>query len=112
MKYVVTSDGHKCAIDDSSIDYENTFPYPFKERVAVMDDRDYLRKVWILELNTSSRSQGMRGNDKFEMEFVKELRYDHKPTEEEILWAMAEYGLVLDDIAVVREAYEKAYNYD
>ena len=112
MKYIVTSGGQKCPIDDSNIDYEKSFLYPFKDRVAVLDDSDYLRKIWILELSRSSRSQGKSRRDDYELEFVKDLRYDHKPTDEEILWAMAEYGLVIDDVAVVREAYEKAYDYD
>jgi hypothetical protein len=44
--------------------------------------------------------------DKYELAFVKELRYEHEPTKEEILWAMSAYGCTRWDVASVKKVYE------
>lgn len=98
--YVVTQNGKKLPVDDSSIDYENEY-ISFKQSVGLYTDDTILRDVWVLSL--------FRNNElfshKFETEFVKEYEYDHEPSKEEILWAMAANGLSRDDIAIVEKAY-------
>lgn len=100
--YVVTRSGHKLPVDDSSIDRENEF-CPFHETVGLYEDCTVLEEVWILELNKRDYFENGR---KFELEFVKELKYDHKPSQEEILWAMSAYGCSRGSIAFLKMGYE------
>mgnify|MGYP007024745579 CR=1 FL=1 len=102
--YVVTKNGKKIPVDDSSIDYGKEY-VPFHETVGLYTDDTELKSVWILGLEKSNYYNANKSSD-YELELVKELRYDHQPTEEEILWAMSAYGLSRDDIAWVRKSYE------
>ena len=102
--YVVTKNGKKLPVDDSSIDYNKEY-VQFHETVGLYTDDTELKPVWILGLEKSNYYNANKSSD-YELELVKELRYDHKPTEEEILWAMSAYGLSRGDIAWVRESYE------
>ena len=100
--FIVTHDGKKIEIDDSKIG-ERDF-YPFQEQVGLYTDDTVLKDVWILELNR--RDYFNRSVRKFELEFVKDIRFDHEPTKEEILWAMSAFGCTRGDIALVRKGYE------
>lgn len=103
--FVVTKDGKKLPVDDSSIDYENYY-VPFAQNVGLYTDDTRLDKVWILELNHVDWECKVNSNREFELDYVKDIRYDHKPTDEEILHAMSANGLTVRDIAIVREGYE------
>lgn len=100
--YIVTKSGRKLPVDSSSIPEDEYMS--FQQNVGLYSHSTILKEVWILELNrkTDWNSRG----DKYELEFVKELRYDHEPTEEEILWAMSTYGCTRWDVAFVKKAYE------
>lgn len=101
--FIVTRNGYKLPVDTSSIPEEN---YEiFQQNVGLYDDSAVLKDVWILELNKSNFFCAAT-KDKYELEFVKELRYDHEPTKEEILWAMSAYGCSRWDVAFVKKAYE------
>jgi hypothetical protein len=102
--YVVTKNGKKLPVDDSSIDYDKEY-VPFHETVGLYTDDTELKQIWILGLEKSNYYNANKSSD-YELELVKELRYDHQPTEEEILWAMSAYGLSRGDIAWVRKSYE------
>lgn len=97
--YVVTEKGHKLLVDSSSIS-ENEF-VSFQQTVGLYTDNTILKPVWILEL--SHRDYFAKKRD---FEFAKELKYDHKPTHEEILWAMSAYGCTRGDIAIIRKGFE------
>lgn len=104
--YVVTKDGKKLPVDDSNIDYDNDF-VPFQDTVGLYTDDTTLKPVWVLELTTSKGSDGfIRRGKNFELDYVKEVKYDHEPTKEEILWAMSAYGLTRWDIVFVRKGFE------
>jgi hypothetical protein len=75
------------------------------------DESTILKEIWILELYKSNRFESGR-KDKYELTFVKELRYDHEPTKEEILWAMSAYGCTRWDVAYPKKAYELDIEYD
>ena len=100
--YVVTKSGKKLKVDDSEIDYENDY-VSFQETVGLYTDDTILKPIWVLELN---RNKKWWEGKKFELEFVKELYYEHEPTKEEILWAMSAYGLSRGDIVFVRKGLE------
>lgn len=102
--YVVTKNGKKLPVDDSSIDYDKEY-VPFHETVGLYIDDTELKTVWILGLEKSNYYNASKSSD-YELELVKELRYDHQPTEEEILWAMSAYSLSRRDVAWVRKSYE------
>lgn len=101
--YVVTKEGHKFPVDTSALK-EDEF-VGFQQTVSLYDDSTVLKEVWILELYHSNRFEASR-KDQYELTFVKELRYEHEPTKEEILWAMAAYGCTRWDVASVKKVYE------
>lgn len=101
--YVVTENGYKLPVDTSSIPEDDYTK--FHQHVGLYDDSTVLKEVWILELNKSNAFETTR-RSQFELEFVKELKYDHEPTKEEILWAMSAYGCSIWDIAFVKKGYE------
>lgn len=111
--YVVTKEGKKLPVDDSSIDYDNDY-VSCQETVGLYSDATILRPVWILELNTIRDKNGFRPTSKkdFSLTFVKDIKFDHEPTKEEILWAMSANGLILEDIVLIRKGYELDVEYD
>jgi len=106
--FLVTKEGKKIEIDDSQFgdrDY-----YPMQETVGLYSDDTILKEVWILELNT--RDYFKNSTRDFELEFVKDIKFDHEPTKEEILWAMSAYGCTRGSIAFVRKGYELDMEFD
>ena len=101
--YIVTQNGHKLSIDNSLIPQDEYMS--FQQNVGLYDDSTILKEVWILELAKSNRF-GIGRKDQYELEFVKELRYDHEPTKEEILWAMSAHGCTRWDVVFVKKGYE------
>ena len=102
--YVVTKDGRKLPVDDSSVDYEHDF-VPFHETVGLYTDNTVLKPIWILELSKVALNN-YASSRRYELECVKDLKYEHEPTQEEVLWAMSAYGLTRYDVAVVRRGFE------
>lgn len=105
--YVVTQDGQKLYVDTTNVKDDDMMP--FQQTVGLYTDNTILKDVWILELN--KRDFFARARD-FELEFVKELYYDHEPTKEEILWAMSTYGCTRGDIVFIRKGYELDTEYE
>lgn len=105
--YVVTQSGHKLPVDSSSIPEDEYVR--FQQNVGLYDDNTILKEVWILELDKKDYE---KNGQFYELEFVKELRYDHEPTQEEILWAMSAYGCSRWSVAFVKKGYELDMKYD
>ena len=106
--FIVTGEGIRVDIDDSKFgdrDY-----YPMQEPVGLYSDDAILKEVWILELNTRDYFKNTKRN--FELEFVKDIKFNHEPTKEEILWAMSAFGCSRGSIAFVRKGYELDMSYD
>ena len=105
MAYIVTRDGRKMPVDDSSINYEEDLYYPWHDVVAVCPGEDVrLKKVWILQLQKDLNESHRR--DRTELELIKELKYNHEPTKEEVYWAMHAFGTTWNGIATIIEGYE------
>ena len=102
-RFIVTQGGKKLPIDDSTIDED--YYFTFRRNVHVIDDDDKLKKCWILQLQEKSNVGSHRT---LELELKQELRYDHYPTETEIMWAMSEYG-ICSGVATVAEGWEFDY---
>lgn len=100
--FFVTRDGKKITIDDTQFGDRDW--YPMQETVGLYSDDAILKEVWILELNR--RDYFKNSHRDFELEFVKDLRFNHEPTKEEILWAMSAFGCTRGDIVLVRKGYE------
>lgn len=107
--YIVTENGYKLPVDASSIPEDEYMR--FQQNVGLYDDSTILKEIWVLELYKSNRFESGR-KDKYELNFVKELRYEHEPTEEEILWAMSAYGCTRWDVAYKKKAYELDMRYE
>ena len=71
--------------------------------MGLYTDDTILKDVWILELN---KIDIFKPKNAQELEFIKEIKYDHHPTKEEILWAMSAYGLSRGDVVIIRKGYE------
>lgn len=99
--YIVTKDGYKLPVDDSSLPEDRWGS--FQETVGLYTENTILNEVWIVEL---SHRDYFANKNKFELEFIKDLKYDHEPSKEEILWAMSAYGCSRGDIAIIRKGYE------
>ena len=107
--YIVTKEGHKLPVDTSMLTEDDYMS--FQQSVGLYDDSTILKEIWILELYKSNRFETSR-RDQWELTFVKELRYEHEPTKEEILWAMSAYGCTRWDVANVKKAYELDMRYE
>ena len=106
--YIITENGDKLPVDNSSVDYENGW-HPWYQTVAVVDDDTaYLKDVWIIELQNSNDRKGMN----FEMEWYKELYYDHELSKDEIMAAIIRSGGGMHTIAFVRHGYMIDRDYD
>lgn len=100
--FVVTQNGKRLPVDDSNID-ENEY-FRFQNNVALYTDNTILKKCYIMQLQ---KYDAFANKNKFELEFVKELKYDHYPTENDILYAMSEYGITrYAGVVTVVEGYE------
>lgn len=99
--YVVTENGKRLPVDDSAIGDDAWCS--FQQTVGLYTDNTILKDVWILEMFTRDYF-ALRRN--FELEFVKDVYFDHEPTKEEILWAMSAYGITRGDIVFVTKGYE------
>lgn len=106
--FFVTRDGKKITIDDSQFGDRDW--YPMQETVGLYSDDSILKEVWILELNR--RDYFKNSHRDFELEFVKDLKFNHEPTQEEILWAMSAFGCTRGDIVLVRKGYELDMEWD
>ena len=105
--FIVTRDGKKLTVDDSTLDYENDY-IPSAEMVGAFVDGVNLKPIWLL--NMYRPQDGMRASRYSRrpevLEFVAEKIFDHEPTKEEIFYAMASFGLSRYDVAIVEKGYE------
>jgi hypothetical protein len=107
--YIVTREGHRLPVDTSTLTEDDYLS--FQQSVGLYDDSTILKEIWILELYKSNRFEVPR-KDQWELTFVKELRYEHEPTKEEILWAMSANGCTRWDVAYTKKAYELDMDYE
>lgn len=99
--YVVTSNGKKLLVDDSCISEDEYFP--FQQTVGLYSDNTVLKEIYLVTGQRRNNFSISRKDD--DLEFVAQRVYEHKPTEEEILWFMSANGLSRYDIVTVDKAY-------
>lgn len=98
--FVVTREGYKLPVDTSSIPDDGR--YSFQQNVGLYDNSTTLKPVWIIQLQKSNCLEQRL----FELEFIKELKYEYEPTQEELLYLMSAYGLSRFDIVTIQKGYE------
>lgn len=99
---VISKCGNVMPVDDSNINYENTYE-PCVQVVTMIDDNVCLQPVWIA---TIQKDINWCNSRRSELEFVSERVYESKPTNEQLIYLIAENGLN------IREGYvtvEKSY---
>ena len=101
MMYVVTKEGKKRPVDNSSIGEDEWIS--FQQTVGLYTDNTILKDVWILEM---FHRDYFAPRKNVELEPVQDVYFDHEPTKEEILWAMSAYGCTRGDIVFVTKGYE------
>ena len=101
--YIVTKDGKRLPVDDSVINGENKSKSFLNDVVAVYDENVDLVPIWILQLQKDSNYCISTNID---LEIIKEIRYHHKPTKEEVLWVMSAYGIRNGGLVTIVEGYE------
>jgi hypothetical protein len=109
--YVVTQSGKKLKVDDSEIDYEHEL-VESKQTVGLYTDDVILKKTWILELYKITIDSKLHPKQciTYEDASSTDLSFDHYPTNEEILWAMSQYGLTFGDYVHVNEVLTLDYD--
>jgi len=101
--FAVNKNGDRLEVDDSNVDYSKGYHSVCCNFVAMYDDDIKLKQVWILQLQKDIN--GFQSST-MELELVKEVAFDHEPTENEILYRMSECGLGLQDVATVVKGYK------
>lgn len=101
--YLVTEFGDKVHLDDNNLS-EDITRFRFADVKLVSDDTE-LEKCWVAMVNTRDLS-------KKEYEFVGEKVYDHYPTQEELVWLMAQYDALWSGYVTVDEAWRYKEKYD
>lgn len=102
--YVITKNGRKLPVDDSTVDYENDY-VPYYDSVALLTDNAYLEKVWYIDVLQDVNFHQHSVNKGIEWEFVVTKAYDHEPTKEEIMYLLASTGHAYSCTAFVSEGY-------
>lgn len=90
--------GNKVHLEDESLPEEmHKWLY---SSVQMMPDESRLEKCWVATL---CKKNWQQHNEPYE--FVAEEVYDHKPTEEELLWLMAKHDAFRFSYVQVDKAY-------
>ena len=107
--YIITENGDKLPVDNSSVDYEKGWHPWYQVVAAVDDDSAYLKDVWIVELQKTSDRHSFNN---FSMEWYKEVFFNHEPTKDEIMGAIIRSGGDVNTVAFVRHGYMMDREYD
>ena len=97
MRYVVTKDGHKIRLNDE--DFEKAVKASkfgglnIKDTVAICSDADFMEKIWIITVEEDKKFYGRHSyRGEIDTEFLAEIKLDHEPTQEELLYFCSAFG--------------------
>ena len=105
--YVVTRDGKKLPVDDSELDYKKNDVYVY-ERGVLCTEEATLKPFWLVTIMEEEDIGGFynkRNGREVNTEFVAELFYAHKPTKEDIMYALGLYGTKKCVFAIIDKCY-------
>lgn len=103
--FITTKNNIRIPLDTSKLTDEQMDKIPFMETVTLYSDYTKLNEIWILELFRKT-NEGAFFHKDLGLESVSDIRFDHEPSKDEILWAMGAYGLTLYDVCRVSKFYE------
>lgn len=100
---VISKCGNVMPVDDSNIDYENTYE-PCVQFVTMINDNVCLQPVWIA---TVQKDINWCNSKQPELEFASEKVYEQAPTSEQLIYLIAENGLnVHEGYVTIEESYK------
>ena len=97
MMYVVTKNGTKIRLNDDDVKKavaEDEFGcLNIRDNVAVCNEADYMKKIWIVTVESDKKYyERHRYKGEIDTEFVAEMKLDHEPTQEELLYVCGAFG--------------------
>lgn len=97
MRYVVTKDGCKIRLNDEdvekAIEASKFGDLNIKDSVAICSDADSMKKIWIVTVERDKKFYGHRNyRGEIDTEFMAEIKLDHEPTQEELLYFCGAFG--------------------
>lgn len=107
--YAINKNGEKMPVDDSAVDYSKGY-HEYVQTITLVSDNIYLKPVWILQLQKDEHA--FESYREMELEMIKEIKFDHNPTDKEIIHSMASHGLGIGQIVTIIKGYEMAVHYD
>ena len=108
--YITTRDGKKIRLNEEDVKAAKNeyggINFAGKP-VAVCNEGDKMRKIWIATVEHDKKAHSYRSyNGEMDLEFVAEMKFDHEPTQEELLYVASAHGVGLYETVVrVDEAY-------
>lgn len=97
MNYVITRDGHKIRLNDEDVEKAiKANPYgglDIKDSVTICSDADFMKKIWIVTVEEDKKFYGKHSyHGEIDTEFLAEIKLDHEPTQEELLYFFGAFG--------------------
>ena len=117
MMYITTRDGQKIRLNEEDVkaaENECGGINFIGKPVAVCNEGDRMRKIWIVTVEQDKKSHSYHSfKGEMDLEFLAEMKFDHEPTQEELLYVISAHGAGLyETIVRVDEAYEWTTEYD
>lgn len=115
--YITTRDGQKIRLNEEDVKAaENEYGGInfIGKPVAVCNEGDRMRKIWIVTVEHDKKSHSYHSfKGEMDLEFLAEMKFDHEPTQEELLYVISAHGAGLyETIVRVDEAYEWTTEYN
>ncbi len=115
--FITTRDGKKIRLNEEDVkaaeDKYGGINFIGKP-VAVCNEGDQMRKIWIVTVEQDKKAHSCRSfKGEMDLEFLAEIKFDHEPTQEELLYVCSAHGAGLyETIVRVDTAYEFITEYD
>lgn len=115
--FITTRDGKKIRLNEEDVkaaeDKNGGINFVGKP-VAVCNEGDQMRKIWIVTVEQDKKAYERHSyKGEMDLEFLAEMKFDHEPTQEELLYVASAHGTGLYETVVrVDEAYVWATEYD
>ncbi len=114
--YITTRDGKKIRLNEEDVkaaENECGGINFIGKPVAVCNEGDQMRKIWIVTVEQDKKAHNYRSYEgEMDLEFLAEIKFDHEPTQEELLYVVSAHGAGLyETIVRVDTAYEWTTEY-
>lgn len=97
MMYVVTKNGNKIRLNEEDVkkavandEFGNL---NIRDSVAVCHEADHMEKIWIVTVEEDKKfHERHRYKGEIDTEFLAEIKLDHEPTQEDLLYICCAFG--------------------